>query len=198
MDDYLEEAYDDVDPNAAPDSVQNRPIFKTSSGRLVYGGGGISPDVSLKWQRYTRMFYELVMNRAFFEFASAYAARNKHLAADFDSYNSSWMPGENVLAEFHRHVEALAANKKMKFDQQSWDSDLPSIKLYLKKEIALHLWDRDKTARVEISNDPQIVEVMRLLPQAERLASVGEGTEGRPPLKKRGSEGPETTIRRQF
>lgn len=198
MNEYLEEAYDDIDPNATPDSVQNRPIYKTSSGRLVYGGGGITPDINLKWQRYTRLFYELVMNRAFFEFASAYAARNKHLAADFDAYNASWMPGESVLAEFHRHVQALAAGKKLKFDEQSWQSDLPSIKLYLKKEIALHLWDRDKAARVEISNDPQVAEVLRLLPQAERLAAIGEDAEGRPPLKKRGSENQETTIRRQF
>ncbi len=197
-DDYLEEAYDDVDPNAEPDSLKNRPVYKTSSGRLVYGGGGISPDVNLKWQRYTRIFYELVMNRVFFEFAKDYAARNKHLGSDFAAYNAAWTPSERVLAEFRRFAEGMALGKKLKIEQQAWESDLPSITLYLKKEIALYLWDRDKAARIEISNDPQFSEVLRMLPQAERLATAGEGTEGHPPLKKRGNEGQETTIRRQF
>ncbi|MGH7496461.1 MAG: S41 family peptidase [bacterium] len=198
VDNYLEEAYDDIDPNASADSLKNRPVYKTSSGRLVYGGGGITPDVNLKWQRYTRLFYELVMNRVFFEYANEFAARNKQLATDFASYNSSWMPSDKVLSEFRRFAEAVIAGKKLKFDQPSWDTDLPSITLYLKKEIALHLWDRDKAARVEISNDPQFAEVMRLLPQAEKLAALGEGMDGRPPLKKRGSDNRETTIRRQF
>ena len=195
---YLEAAYDDVDPNLDPDSLKDRPVYKTSSGRLVYGGGGITPDVKLKWQRYTRLFYELVMNRAFFEYAGDYAARNKHLAADFASFNSAWTPNEKVLTDFRRYAEGLAANKKFKFDPQSWESDFASIKLYLKKEIALHLWDRDKAARVEICNDPQLAEVLRLLPQAEKLADIGEGVEGLPPLKKRGAENQETTIRKQF
>ncbi len=198
LDDYLDEAYDDVDPNAAPDSMASRPVYKTSAGRLVYGGGGITPDVSIKWQRYTRMFFELVMNRAFFEFASDYAGHNKHLAADFASYNSSWMPSERVLAEFRRVAETLAADKKFKFEQQSWDNDLNSIKLYLKKEIALHLWDRDRAARVDLSNDPQLMQVLRLLPQAEKLAALGETEDGRLPPGKREQEGEQTTTRRQF
>ncbi len=174
--DYIDEAYDDVDPNALADSVKNRPVYKTGAGRFVYGGGGITPDIKIKWQLPTQFFYDLVMNRTFFEYANNYAAKNRALAASFDTFNETWTPSEQVLAEFRQYVQGLAANKKLKFDQQSWERDLPNIKLWLKKEVALHLWDREKSARIEITADPQFREVLRLFPQAERIAAMGENS----------------------
>lgn len=174
--DYIDEAYDDVDPNALVDSVKNRPIYKTGAGRFVYGGGGITPDIKIRWQLPTQFFYDLVMNRTFFEYANNYAAKNRALAASFETFNETWTPSEPVLAEFRQYVQSLAANKKLKFDQQSWERDLPNIKLWLKKEVALHLWDREKSARIEITADPQFREVLRLFPQAERIAAMGENS----------------------
>jgi carboxyl-terminal processing protease len=36
---------------AAQDSVENRPKFTTIGGRTVYGGGGITPDYYVKYER---------------------------------------------------------------------------------------------------------------------------------------------------
>ncbi len=176
--DYIDAAYDDVDPNTIADSVKNRPVYKTSAGRFVYGGGGITPDIKMRWQLPTQFFYDLVMNRAFFEFASDYAAKNRALAASFDVFNETWLPSEQLLAEFRQHVQALVASKKLKFDQKGWEKDLPTIKLWLKKEIALYLWDREKSARIEIAGDPQFREALRFFPQAERIAAMGESGSG--------------------
>ncbi|MEK7728772.1 MAG: S41 family peptidase [candidate division KSB1 bacterium] len=159
--DYIDEAYDDLDPNAIADSVKNRPVYKTGAGRYVYGGGGITPDIRIKWQLPTQFFYELAINRSFFEFASAYAAKNRALAASFESFNDTWMPNEALLAEFRQYVQTLPTGKKIKFEPQSWERDLPTIKVWLKKELALHLWDREKSARIEITADPQFKEVLR-------------------------------------
>lgn len=172
--DYLEEAYDDLDPNTIADSVKNRPVYKTGAGRYVYGGGGITPDIKIKWQLPTQFFYELAMNRMFFEFASGYAAKNRNLAANFEAFNDTWAPSDALLAEFRQYVQTQSASKKLKFEQQSWEKDLPNIKVWLKKEIALHLWDREKSARIEITADTQFKEVLRLFPQAERIAAMGE------------------------
>lgn len=170
LEDYISEAYDDVDPNDEPDTVAHRPVYMTSGGRQVYGGGGVTPDVKLKWHRYSRFTYDLVMNRVFFEFAAEFANRNRHLANDFQSFLENWSPSEKVMADFRNLVEA----KNIRFDQQSWDSDAANLKLWLKKEIALHLWDRDKSALVEIHNDPQFKEVIDLFPQAIQLAALNE------------------------
>jgi carboxyl-terminal processing protease len=50
--------------------------FKTLNlGRTVYGGGGITPDVTVKRERYTPLEINLARNRLFFKFAVAEIAK---------------------------------------------------------------------------------------------------------------------------
>jgi carboxyl-terminal processing protease len=172
LDEYIEEAFDDYDPNAEADSTKARPTYKTSAGRIVYGGGGITPDVQCKWYRFTQFTATLITKRSFFEFASEYAARNRHLASDFQSFRQNWQPGEALLAEFRRKIDAY----KIKFHQESWNKDLDYIKLLLKSEIALNLWDREKWFEVEASGEKQMQDVLRLFPQAQKIAAMGESS----------------------
>jgi carboxyl-terminal processing protease len=174
LSDYYEEGWDDYDPNAEIDSTKNRPTYKTSAGRLVFGGGGITPDINIKWSRPTQFTVNLIVKRSFFEYASDFASRNRQLAADFNAFRQNWQPSEVVLAEFRRKIDAL----KIKFDQESWNKDLDFIKLRLKSEIALTLWDRQKWYEVEASNNKQIQEVLRLFPQAQKIAAMGESAGG--------------------
>jgi len=174
LSDYYEEGWDDYDPNAAADTVKDRPTYKTSAGRLVYGGGGVTPDVYLKWPRPTQFTADLIIKRSFFEYASDFAGRNRQLAADFNAFRQNWQPGEAVLTEFRRKIDAL----KIKFDQESWNKDIDFIKLRLKSEIALTLWDRQKWYEVEASNNKQMQEILRLFPQAQKIAAMGESAGG--------------------
>jgi carboxyl-terminal processing protease len=168
--DYYEEGWDDEDPNVEVDSTHDRPTYKTSAGRLVYGGGGITPDVHIKWPRPTQFTVDLIIKRSFFEFASDFVGRNRQLAADFNAFRQNWQPTDAVLADFRRKIEAL----KIKFAPESWNKDLDFIKLRLKSEIALTLWDRQKWYEIEASGSKQMQEVMRLFPQAQKIAAMGE------------------------
>ena len=175
LSDYYEEGWDDLDPNAQPDTAKNRPTYKTSAGRLMYGGGGITPDMQIKWPRPTQFTVDLILKRRFFEFATDFASRNRQLANDFTAFRQNWQPSEAVLAEFRRKIEAL----KIKFDQESWNKDSDFIKLRLKSEIALTLWDRQKWYEIEAHGSKQIQEVLRLFPQAQKIAVMGEGAGSR-------------------
>jgi carboxyl-terminal processing protease len=167
---YIDEGWDDIDPNAEADSTKERPVYKTSAGRVVYGGGGITPDVQIRWYRPTQFTVDLILKRGFFEFASDYATRNRQLAADFESFKKNWQPSDALLAEFRRKIDAL----KIKFDQESWNKDLDYIKLELKKEIALNLWDRQKWYEVGAYGEKHMPEILRLFPQAQKIAVMGE------------------------
>jgi len=175
LSDYYEEGWDDYDPNAQADSAKARPTYKTSAGRLMYGGGGITPDVHIKWPRPTQFTVDLILKRSFFEFASDFAGRNRQLAGDFTAFRQNWQPNEAVLAEFRRKIEAL----KIKFDQESWNKDVDFIKLRLKSEIALTLWDRQKWYEIEAHSSKQMQEVLRLFPQAQKIAAMGESAGSR-------------------
>lgn len=167
---YVEAAYDDVDPNANADSLRNRPVYQTSSGRKVFGGGGITPDVQIKWLLPTHFTVDLIVKNVFLEYAGDFASKNRQLANNFEAFRETWAPNERMLADFRRLLEA----KNIKFDQTSWNADQNLIRLLLKKEIALHLWDRERAAQVEVHDDPQFMEVLRLFPQAEKLAALNE------------------------
>lgn len=175
LSDYYEEGWDDVDPNAQPDTARSRPTYKTSAGRLMYGGGGITPDMQIKWPRPTQFTVDLILKRTFFEFATDFANRNRQMANDFTAFRQNWQPTEAVLADFRRKIEAL----KIKFDPESWNKDSDFIKLRLKSEIALTLWDRQKWYEVEASGSKQIQEVLRLFPQAQKIAVMGESAGSR-------------------
>ena len=166
----MTDAYDDVDNKTQPDSTLERPVYKTSSGREVYGDGGISPDIDLKWQRYSRFTYELAMRRLFFEFASEFVKKNHLPVDDISNFKKNWSPDGNALEDFRKLIVA----EGIEFDQESWEADLKSIKLWLKKEIALHLWDQTVSAQIEIHDDPQFLEVLRYFPEAEKLALLGQ------------------------
>ena len=167
---YVEAAYDDVDPNTNADSLKNRPVYQTSSGRKVFGGGGITPDVQIKWLLPTHFTVDLIVKNVFLEYAGDFASKNRQLANNFEAFKETWAPNERMMADFRRLLEA----KNIKFDLASWNADQNLIKLLLKKEVALHLWDRERAAQVEVHDDPQFAEVLRLFLQAEKLAALND------------------------
>ncbi|MCL4707683.1 S41 family peptidase [bacterium] len=167
---YVEAAYDDVDPNTNADSLKNRPVYQTSSGRKVFGGGGITPDVQIKWLLPTHFTVDLIVKNVFLEYAGDFASKNRQLANNFEAFKETWAPNERMMADFRRLLEA----KNIKFDLASWNVDQNLIKLLLKKEVALHLWDRERAAQIEVHDDPQFAEVLRLFPQAEKLAALND------------------------
>ena len=61
-----------------PDSLISE--FKTQSGRKVYDGGGISPDIKITTEDYARLTQELVLQDLTFDFINSYALRHPNIA----------------------------------------------------------------------------------------------------------------------
>ena len=76
---------------------EERPRYRTRSGRTVYGGGGITPDVILSNDVESHVLAALQRQRTFFSFAVAYVGDRPELPADFT-------PGEDILADFRAFV----------------------------------------------------------------------------------------------
>lgn len=66
-----------------PDSLTN--VFKTSRGREVRDGGGITPDITIEAPSVNRITYNIVRDNWAFDFANRYAATHDTIpaAADF-------------------------------------------------------------------------------------------------------------------
>lgn len=173
---YIEEGWDDDDPNAKTDSSEQRPLFHTSSGRNVYGGGGITPDVIVKSERLTMLSAELLGKRIFFEYGADFASAHKRLSADFDTFLKTFEVTDVMLADFRKAITKY----EVKFNQASWDKDLDFIKSQIKNEIARNLWDTTKYHQVDAAEDKQVQAALRLFPEASRIAQLGITPSGQP------------------
>ncbi len=86
----------DQDGKAIKRSADDYNEFKTRSGRSVYDGGGISPDVKLETSEYSNITNALLAQNAIFDFATEYYYKNElndpeafeFTDADFNNFKS--------------------------------------------------------------------------------------------------------------
>jgi carboxyl-terminal processing protease len=81
------------------ESNMNKEKFFTKGGRVVYGGGGIVPDVSVPSEKLSPLEYNLLAKLAFFDFAVHYTATHPKLPKDFEV-------DQTILNEFKQSLEA--------------------------------------------------------------------------------------------
>jgi carboxyl-terminal processing protease len=164
--DYSEDAYREDVPS---DSVlATRPQFKTTSGRTVYGGGGIHPDVVIKGlSNYTRPEAEMLQKRVFFEYATHYL--NEHP-------NVKWTPekyGPNFRltdAEWNR-LREMMTSRSLTVDDSLWNAEHDFMLSQVRLEIAGATNGQTERYRVFEENDTQLWQALEQFPQASKLMS---------------------------
>jgi carboxyl-terminal processing protease len=80
------------------DSTQVKQKFFTKGGRVVYGGGGIAPDVTVPYEELSPLEYNLLAKLSFFDFAVHYTATHALLPKDFKV-------DEKMLSEFKQFLK---------------------------------------------------------------------------------------------
>jgi len=115
-----------------PDSL--KVAFKTSTGRTVYDGGGIDPDIAVEVVQYTSMLYSLINSNLFFDFATDYHFRNNSIAKprDFElsdqEYENfvAWLGDKNLslTSEIDVAIKTLETIAK---EEKYYDGMKPSI-----------------------------------------------------------------------
>ena len=174
----------------APEAEEEREEFLTNAGRIVYGGGGITPDVIVKQDKLSAYEYELLREAMIFQFAVKYSASHKDLPRNFEV-------DEQILAEFQSFLEEedfqyrSAAEKQL--DQledvvakSEYNSDITATLDHLKKqlgeqkkhdfqrssdylkkaiklEIVSKIWGREARYEEAMKVDPQIAAALEIL-----------------------------------
>ena len=77
---------DDADEDEDSDSmkVSNKEIFYTNGGRVVYGGGGIIPDVTVDRDTYKPIEINMVRQSMFFDYAIKYVSEHPDVKLNFE------------------------------------------------------------------------------------------------------------------
>jgi carboxyl-terminal processing protease len=110
--------------SAAPDSGGAARKFFTKGGRVVYGGGGIAPDVIVPYQQLSPLEYNLLAKLSFFDFAVHYTVAHPQLPRDFQVSDA-------MLSEFSQFLKT----KEFSYQTAS-EVELEELKEAVKKEEA--------------------------------------------------------------
>lgn len=174
-DSYVEEARDDYDPNADPDSVADKPIYYTRIlHRKVYGNGGITPDITLR--RDSLSIFERRLSRShLFEFATRHAPDIIDDYSDFETFASKYKPGRRELSSFKNFLR----EREFEFTDREFRSNLNFIKQGIKQQISQVGWGRRAAGRLFVQNDSEIVQALSYLDDAEALLASRINRTGR-------------------
>jgi carboxyl-terminal processing protease len=177
-DKYLMEDVETIEQESAKaDSAAERPEFHTGLGRIVYGGGGITPDHKIsKRYLYPRLQQDLDRNRAYFEFAAHYLTGKDLKYAAFDAFDREVKINAPVVSDFRAFLD----RKKIAYNADSLAAQDNMVRRGIKAEIARTLFGENERYRVIIDADPVLIEALTYLPEAETmlkesLSANGEG-----------------------
>ena len=164
--DYAEDAFKSDAPS---DSVlATLPKFKTASGRTVYGGGGIYPDVVIKeLPLLTRPQVDMLGKRVFWEFATKYVHKHK---------DEKWTP-QTVGKDFQltgaepADLRKIIQDRGVPVSDSLWQADLGFMMRQVRMEIANEVLGPLERYKIFVEEDTQLQAALELFPRASKLMS---------------------------
>jgi carboxyl-terminal processing protease len=151
----------------------SREVKLTDSGRTVYGGGGITPDVKLDPVKSNHFQDTLLQHYAFFNFAKHYMLSH-HPSKNFEVDDA-------VLQDFRKFLDS----EKVPYSEADLLQNNDWVRSSLKSEIFVDAFGQEEGLKVRAESDPEVVRALELLPQAKALADnakrvVAERTSAQP------------------
>lgn len=182
-----------------PDSLRSK--FKTQTGRIVYDGGGIYPDVSVKPRKYSNVLRSLVVNNLIFDYATIYKSKHPQIASARDfklsdtDYNDFVTFLKDKSYEYKTESEKLLdqfkeiAEKEHYFSELSGEFDAlynkkkatksndlqkfkPEIMEFLVDEIVSRYYLQKGRIEASFATDNELKEAMAILKEPSRYQTI--------------------------
>jgi carboxyl-terminal processing protease len=159
---YVADENDDGSQSEMP--LKDRKKYSTDTGRVVYGGGGITPDVFVKPAPLARTTQLLEVRSAIFNYGVEYAAKHPDL-------NKELVITPNIIEEFTRYAadKDIAPLADIREALQK-PNDRHFIERALKAEIIAAKYGFDASYPFRLQGDTQIEKALEVLPDAQKLA----------------------------
>lgn len=140
------------------EDTNGKEVKMTDSGRTVYGGGGIAPDVKVPAQKTTSFQDTLLQKYAFFNFAKKYRLDHK-IGRDFQV-------DEPVMQEFRRYLN----EQKVPFTEADLVQADDWVRAQIKSELFVDSFGQQEGLKVRAEADPLVSKALEMLPKAKELA----------------------------
>lgn len=146
--------------------LSEREVFSTDTGRKVYGGGGITPDVIVKPRELSRVVQLLEMRSTIFNYAVDYYSRHPDLTKDL-------VITDEVIQDFARFSaqKEIASLADVQLAMNNPD-DRSYVERMLKAEIIAAKYNYDESYPYRLQGDDQVARAIELFPEAQKLAML--------------------------
>ena len=132
---------------------------KTDSGRIVFGGDGISPDERYSDPKLSPLQAQLLGRLAFFYYAPEYFANHPAQMA------KDWTPSPEIMDSFR----AFIVKRGITFTPEEFEHDRAWIQDHLKYELFITSFSKEESDRVILENDPEVKKAVDSLPSSKAL-----------------------------
>ena len=151
----------------------SRPVFRTSGGRMVYGGGGITPDYVVKNQPLTALTQAVLRRGLVEQFAVSFldaegAALRSKYSGNFALYRDSFSVSDAMMKDFRASLQ----KSDVKIDEKEYETDFAYLKLRFKATIARSFWGNEGWYPLMLTVDGQFQKALTLFPEAEKIAKL--------------------------
>jgi len=157
--------FDSADSIKFNDSLK----YTTSSGRTVYGGGGIMPDhfVPRDTSMFSDYYAKIIRNIVFREYPLSYYQKNKKRLENMglEAYINTFTVDENMLADFIK----TAKKGGVAYNEKGFLQAKPLIQNLLKAQIARLVWDDEGFYPIINQQDEIFQAALSLFDEAEAL-----------------------------
>lgn len=130
-----------------PDSLTN--VFTTANGREVRDGGGITPDVEVKYGEVNRLTYNIVSDNWAFDYATKFAAENPQIVPA-----EEFVVTDSMFADFKRFIdpskfnydkvcEQMVSNLRKAAEAEGYMNDSVKVQLDLLEGLLKHDLNHD-------------------------------------------------------
>lgn len=149
-----------------------RLVYKTASGRTVYGGGGITPDYIVKMADIPTFIYQFQVKRIFLEYVDSRSSQSQDkLGKEYDD-SKNFSEKFQVSNEMLNDVFALAQKAGIKVSREDYEKNKEYIALFIKAQIARNIWGNDGWYRVFLTYDSEFQKALTLFPEARQIAGL--------------------------
>lgn len=154
-----------------PDSLKYSTLL---SGRTVYGGGGIMPDIFMPVDTTfaTKLYTDLIRKGIFNRFTVDYVMKNRELISNeysnFENFYKQFEVTDEMISDFR----SLAEEEGVEWNDEQFQRSEPMIKLQLKALIARNEWSQSEYYRVVMNEDKVIKKAVEILNDSNQYRKI--------------------------
>lgn len=144
------------------DSIKHTgPAYHTNNGRIVYGGGGITPDIFEDTTALTSYYKEAVLNGLILQYAFKYTDDNRLKMKKYtdESSLSQYLNGRNLVSDFANYAEKNGLRRRNNLIRKSYIL----LNRFIEGQIIYNMLDEQEWTKFINKDDNMIKAAMKVI-----------------------------------